>query len=165
MPEPVNPAGYQWMSTVKEFLDRSTRALTDADSDFAPQPDMFTVAGQLAHIAHTVDWFYDAVVNGHLDTDFEAAEQQARQVGSVTEARRMLDESFGRFIEMVGQTPADQWNEPFPADMPFFGGQPRQVALTGVEDHTAHHRGALVVYARLLGKVPPMPYMDGESPA
>ncbi len=26
--------------------------------------------------------------------------------------------------------------------------------------HTAHHRGALAVYARLLGKVPAMPYMD-----
>jgi uncharacterized damage-inducible protein DinB len=25
-------------------------------------------------------------------------------------------------------------------------------------EHTAHHRGALTVYSRLLGKVPPMPY-------
>ena len=25
--------------------------------------------------------------------------------------------------------------------------------------HTAHHRGALTVYSRMLGKVPPMPYM------
>ena len=30
----------------------------------------------------------------------------------------------------------------------------------GIEDHTAHHRGALTVYARLLDRVPPMPYMD-----
>jgi uncharacterized damage-inducible protein DinB len=25
-------------------------------------------------------------------------------------------------------------------------------------EHTAHHRGALTVYSRLLGKVPLMPY-------
>jgi uncharacterized damage-inducible protein DinB len=25
-------------------------------------------------------------------------------------------------------------------------------------EHTAHHRGALTVYSRKLGKVPPMPY-------
>jgi hypothetical protein len=25
-------------------------------------------------------------------------------------------------------------------------------------EHTAHHRGALTAYSRLLGKVPPMPY-------
>jgi len=26
-------------------------------------------------------------------------------------------------------------------------------------EHTAHHRGALTVYSRVLGKVPAMPYM------
>jgi uncharacterized damage-inducible protein DinB len=29
-----------------------------------------------------------------------------------------------------------------------------------ITDHTAHHRGALTVYARLAGAVPPMPYAD-----
>jgi uncharacterized damage-inducible protein DinB len=29
-----------------------------------------------------------------------------------------------------------------------------------ITDHTAHHRGALTVYARTQGIVPPMPYMD-----
>jgi uncharacterized damage-inducible protein DinB len=27
-------------------------------------------------------------------------------------------------------------------------------------EHTAHHRGALTVYSRLLGKVSQMPYFD-----
>ena len=39
------------------------------------------------------------------------------------------------------------------------GGQPVSDVFWGLVDHTAHHRGALTVYARLLGKVPPMPYM------
>ena len=32
--------------------------------------------------------------------------------------------------------------------------------FSGITDHTAHHRGALTVYARVQGIVPPMPYMD-----
>jgi uncharacterized damage-inducible protein DinB len=42
------------------------------------------------------------------------------------------------------------------------GGLPRCTILNALTDHTAHHRGALSVYARLLGLVPPMPYMDTE---
>ena len=32
--------------------------------------------------------------------------------------------------------------------------------ISTITDHTAHHRGALTVYARVSGLVPPMPYMD-----
>ncbi|MCF8432232.1 MAG: DinB family protein [Melioribacteraceae bacterium] len=33
------------------------------------------------------------------------------------------------------------------------------MAVVGaIADHSAHHRGALAVYARLAGKVPKMPY-------
>jgi uncharacterized damage-inducible protein DinB len=42
------------------------------------------------------------------------------------------------------------------------GGLPRYAIVSALTDHTAHHRGALTVYARLLGLVPPMPYMDME---
>jgi uncharacterized damage-inducible protein DinB len=40
------------------------------------------------------------------------------------------------------------------------GGAPRMAIFSGITDHTAHHRGALTVYARLKGVVPPMPYVD-----
>jgi uncharacterized damage-inducible protein DinB len=43
---------------------------------------------------------------------------------------------------------------------PIMGGQPRFVIFGALTDHSAHHRGALTVYSRLLGKVPPMPYME-----
>ena len=41
---------------------------------------------------------------------------------------------------------------------PIMGGVPREAFVNGLADHTAHHRGALTVYSRLLGKVPDMPY-------
>jgi uncharacterized damage-inducible protein DinB len=43
------------------------------------------------------------------------------------------------------------------------GGVPRWSVVSAISDHTAHHRGALTVYSRLLGKVPVMPY--AEEPA
>ena len=45
------------------------------------------------------------------------------------------------------------------ADGPIMGGAPRMAIVNGITDHTAHHRGALTVYARVSGIVPPNPYM------
>ena len=39
------------------------------------------------------------------------------------------------------------------------GGAPRMAVISAITDHTAHHRGALTVYARMNTIVPPMPYM------
>ncbi len=46
------------------------------------------------------------------------------------------------------------------ADRPIMGGAPRMAIISAITDHTAHHRGALTIYARVSGLVPPMPYMD-----
>jgi len=37
-------------------------------------------------------------------------------------------------------------------------GEPRAAIIAAIAEHTAHHRGSLAVYARLLGYVPPIPY-------
>ena len=37
-------------------------------------------------------------------------------------------------------------------------GAPKMAIVGAIADHTAHHRGSLAVYARLLGKEPKMPY-------
>ncbi len=41
---------------------------------------------------------------------------------------------------------------------PVMGGAPRMAIISAIEEHTAHHRGALSVYSRLLGLGPPVPY-------
>jgi uncharacterized damage-inducible protein DinB len=46
------------------------------------------------------------------------------------------------------------------ADGPVLPGQPRAAIIAAIAEHTAHHRGALAVYARLLGYAPPIPYTD-----
>ena len=37
-------------------------------------------------------------------------------------------------------------------------GAPKMAVIGGITDHSAHHRGALSVYARLLDRIPMMPY-------
>ncbi len=43
---------------------------------------------------------------------------------------------------------------------PIMDRAPVLAVFEGITDHTAHHRGSLAVYARLLGKEPKMPYAD-----
>ena len=42
-------------------------------------------------------------------------------------------------------------------------GLPKFTIVPGIDEHTAHHRGALTVYSRLLGLTPPMPYMEMQD--
>jgi len=44
----------------KEFFERSTRVLDEADSGFRPRDEMMTVAHQVAHAAQTIDWLSKA---------------------------------------------------------------------------------------------------------
>lgn len=145
----------------QEFFDRSTKALTEADSNFAPKEGMFTVAATVAHVAQTLDWFIDGAFHRKdgFSMDFEAMDAEVRAFTSLAAARKRLKACFDRSrAELARQTPASLM-APLPAG-PIMGGLPRLVIVGAMEEHTAHHRGALSVYARLLGHVPPMPYMD-----
>ena len=142
----------------QDFFTRSTRVLEEADSTFAPKEGMMTVAQQVAHSAQTLDWFVQGASRPEgFDLDFEAQAQQMLAVTSLTAARQMMDAGYARAIEFFGSLTAEDLAKPLPAG-PVMGGQPVSDALWGMVEHTAHHRGALTVYSRLLGKVPVMPY-------
>ena len=61
--------------------------------------------------------------------------------------------------EVIGTKSDADLMMPLPSG-PIMGGVPRMAIFSAITDHTAHHRGALTVYARISGVVPPMPYMD-----
>ena len=148
------------LAQMKDFFDRSTRALEEADSGFAPKEGMFTVAQVVAHVAHTVDWFVQgAFAAGGFDMDFEAMDKAARAVTSLGDAREWMEQACIRTKAAIEANSEQAWAEPLPPG-PVMGGHPRFVIFGAMMDHTAHHRGALTVYTRLLGKVPPMPYGD-----
>ncbi len=148
------------LKVTKEFFDRSTRPLTEEDSNFIAYPEAFTVAQQVAHTAETIDWFFEGAFRPEsFDMDFEAGIKRLMAVTSLATAREMLDKSFAKAIETAQSKSPEEWAACLPPN-PIMGETPKFVIISALVDHTAHHRGALTVYTRLLGKIPPMPYGD-----
>lgn len=57
-----------------EYFTRSTGALTEDDSAFAPVDGVFTAPQQVAHAAQTIEWFLDGAFSPHgFNMDFPAA--------------------------------------------------------------------------------------------
>lgn len=141
-----------------EFFTRGTSALTEADSGFAPTPEMMPVAAQVMHAAQTVDWFIAGAFSpSGFDMDFAAHEREARAVTSLAVARTRFAEAYARAIAKFDATPLEELQQPIAAG-PIMGGAPRLALVGALGDHTAHHRGVLAVYTRLCGRVPAMPY-------
>jgi uncharacterized damage-inducible protein DinB len=142
----------------KDFFDRSTRVLEEADSEFRPTADMMTAAQQVAHVAQTLDWFVEGVSRpAGFDLNFEELAKALADVKSLAAARQMLEKAYANAIAYFGARTAEEFAKPLPPG-PIMGGQAMSGVVWGMIEHTAHHRGALTVYSRLLGKVPPMPY-------
>lgn len=141
----------------KEFFDRSTRVLEEADSGFRPNEAMMTAAQQVAHTAQTVDWFIEGVARPEgFSLDFDRLMKELEAVTSLAAARSMLDTAFANAVAFVRSKTPEDFNRPLGGAI--MGGQPASSAIWGIIEHTAHHRGSLAVYSRLLGKVPAMPY-------
>lgn len=151
------------LKETKTYFDRSTRCLTEEDSAFAPAQGTWTVAQQVAHAAQTVDWFVEGAFRPEgFDMDWDKLTDQINRVTSLTAARAWLDAAFSRAAQVIGSRSAEELAQPLPPQG-IMDGAPRGAIVGALVDHTAHHRGALTVYTRLLGRVPAMPYM--EAPA
>ena len=117
-----------------------------------------TVAQQVAHTAQTIDWFIEGASRPEgFDLDFEKHAKATAKVVSLISARQMLEAAYASAFDFIRSRSAEQLAKPLPSG-PIMGGQPISNILWSLVEHTAHHRGVLTVYSRLLGKVPPMPY-------
>ena len=157
-PKPLSHDFANQLLASKEFFERSTRVLEEADSNFRPQEGMMTVAQQVAHVAQTLDWFVEGASRREgFDLDFEKHAKALAGVTSLAAARQMLEAAYASTIRFCRSRSPEDFAGPLPAG-PVMGGQPISDIVWSMIEHTAHHRGALTVYSRLLGKVPVMPY-------
>ncbi|MEI6233696.1 MAG: DinB family protein [Planctomycetota bacterium] len=142
----------------QRFFNTSTACFDEADSNFAPKPSMFTVAQQISHTAQTVRWFVDGAFNSEgMTMDFEGMEKEVRRVTSLAAARKEFDDAYDYAVKIIESKSAADFTVPIAGHI--MTGEPREAIFQAMADHTAHHRGALAVYARLIEKVPAMPYM------
>jgi uncharacterized damage-inducible protein DinB len=91
--------------------------------------------------------------------DFESHDAPVKAIKSLNDARAWLDRSFKSAVTWAQSKSAKELASPLP-EGPVMGGAPRSAIIAAIEEHTAHHRGALTVYSRLLGLTPAMPYME-----
>jgi uncharacterized damage-inducible protein DinB len=146
------------IASMREFFERSTRVLEEADSNFAPKEGMFTVAQQVAHAAQTVEWFMKGAFTG-FELEFARMDNEVRSVKSLKAAREWFAKACDTAGSVIDAHSDAEWGGKL-AEGPIMGGMPRIAIFGALTDHSAHHRGALTVYSRMLGKVPAMPYME-----
>lgn len=144
------------------YFKRTISVFEPEHAGFAPDPELYTVAGHVAHTAHTVDWFIEGAFGEGWDMDFEGLVAQARAVTSLEEATAWLDRAFANAVSVVGSATKEELFGLI-TNPPIMEGEPRIGAVSGIVDHSAHHRGALTVYARLVGKTPPMYYAEAPE--
>ena len=148
------------LKSISEFFERSTSCLSEEDSTFCPKDGTFTAAQQIAHTAQTIDWFMNGMFDpSGFDMDFEKHTKVTMDCNSLSFAREWFRKAVANAIDVVTRRTDEELNHSLP-DGPVMGGAPRFAVIGAISDHTAHHRGALTVYSRLLGKVPKMPYAD-----
>lgn len=156
------PEGYDFAKPLlssQEYFERSTRVLVEADSGFRPREGMMTVAQQVAHVAHTINWFIEGATRPEgFNLDFEKQAQQYLSATSLAAARQKLEAAYANAVRVLRSLRPEQLARPLPG--PIMAGQAMSDVVMGIVEHTAHHRGALTVYSRELGKIPQMPYAD-----
>ncbi len=147
----------QQLETARKLFATTTSVFTTEDEGYAPNPELYTVAGHIAHTADSIDWFVEGAFGDGWNLDFEAHIAKARAVESLEKAQAWLDNAFNGAIEAVSAASAADLDEPI-ADTRILAGAPKSAVINEIVDHSAHHRGSLAVYARLLSKAPPMLY-------
>ncbi len=143
---------------VHEFMMRALRPLEEADSNFKPTEESYSVAAQVMHIALTVDWFREGAFGSGFTMDFEEHDRQAKACTSLEAAKKRFTEEIEKFKEELSAKTEEELWEHYPEGSIIEG--PKAGIGFSLADHCAHHRGSLMVYIRLLGKTPVMPYMD-----
>ena len=145
------------LGSTQKFFNTTLSIFEPEDAGFAPFPVLYTVAGHVAHTADSIDWFIEGAFGSGWDLDFEASIAKAKAVTALPEATEWLERSFANAVHVLSAASDEALFESIP-DTRIMGGAPRVAVVSGIVDHTAHHRGSLAVYARLIGKEPKMPY-------
>lgn len=146
------------LETSYGFFLNTIDCLDEDDSNFSPKEGMFTVSQQVAHAAQTVDWFIDgAFISNGFDLNFEKHTEEMKKTISLKQAKDIFAKAVGNAKSVLEKLSDEELNKPLP-EGPVMGGVPKIAIIGAMSDHSAHHRGALAVYARLLGKEPKMPY-------
>ncbi len=145
------------LKTQEKFILNTISCLTEKDSGFRPKEEMYTVAQHIGHAAETIDWFMEGAFGKGFDMNFDNYEEKMKEkYNSFGDSLKLLNEATARGIETIKNVSDAELMAPITGEI--MKGAPKLSVVGAITDHTAHHRGALAVYARLLDRTPIMPY-------
>ena len=93
------------LRTVRQFFLNTISCLTQEDSNYAPKEEMYTVAQQIGHTAHTVGWFMDGAFgpNG-FDMNFENYVERMKKYTSLKQGVEEFEHEVERAIHTIEKT-------------------------------------------------------------
>jgi len=142
----------------------------EADLDYRPKDGMRSVRELITHQYGMLGTFSEGMRRGKLIVEVENAAIPETEEGKATvaELKTVADllefarKNFQGFEETLAATTDEQLANPLESP---FGTYPVWQYFTFYYDEHWHHRGQLYIYARLIGKEPPMLYDYENSPA
>ncbi len=143
----------------RHFLNNILKDFKPEHADFKPAEGMWTVGQQIKHVATTIEWFKDGVFGMGFDMDFTTYQEEMKKPVTLDQAMTQLNIVYDDWIAMLRNLSEEELSEPM-KDNPIYGNAPKYAVLPSAAEHTAHHRGVLSVYLRLLGITPTMVYSD-----
>lgn len=147
------------LKTVQKFFLNTVSCFTEEDSAYKPCEDVFTVAQLVGHVAETLPWFIEGAFGEKgFDMDPDGFKERIKNYVSFDACINDFKKNVGDAIEKISSLSEEELMAPITGEI--MTGAPKMSIISGITDHTAHHRGALAVYARLMGKTPKMPYAD-----
>lgn len=188
-PESNNNPFVQKIRDHQEYFHRVVECFTEEDSDFRPAKDTLSVAGQVLHVALSIEYFLSGMFGpydgfgpmarfdrGFTDMNWAplASEKDLGMVldvedwpiaaeasNSFTKALELFDQIMDTAAEIFGSKTIEQLQtERLPENPVIPTNFTYPDILELMIDHIAHHRGALVVYGHILGRDPKIPYFE-----
>lgn len=121
---------------------------------FRPTADQMSIQQQLQHMAGNMFSLSRRYLEQAISADSLLRLESRLKIESTTKGDlvRLLEESYAFAADAVAALDAQQLAE----SVDFFAGpKTRRQIIWVLQDHATHHRGQLIVYARLLGIAPP----------
>lgn len=147
------------LKTQEKFFLNTISCLTEEDSGLKPKEEMLTVAQQIGHTTETITWFLEGTFGTKgYDMNFDNYMEKMKKYTSFENCVKEFKDATAKGIALISDLPESELVAPITG--PIMAGAPKMAVIGAIGDHTAHHRGSLAVYARLLGKVPAMPYSE-----
>jgi hypothetical protein len=188
-PENINNPFVKKIQEHKEYFHRTMECFTEEDSNFLPANNLLSVAGQVLHVALSIEFFLSGMFGPYdgfgplsrfdrgftdmswatlaneknlgLALDANAWPKAVEASKSIAKALELFDQTMDIAAKMFALKTIQQiQTEQLPENPLFPPFYTYADILEIVNDHTAHHRGSLVVYAHLVGRDPKIPYFE-----